>query len=490
MKTKINLRVCQVPLVYPHFGLDEEAGHQSLLCIAGRREGKSQGNSFGMSLDTTQWLKEDSIYRIRGDVDSHNPVQVFFAPTIRQAKNIVWKYMKHDMGNFPGVRFNNSSLTVNVPRPLTSDEVEVMLLSTRNADRARGIKIRRARVDEGQDCPDYALKYAISPALKDTAGTLIQTGTVDLGGVFTQRAKHAILNKLPFRLFPSDRTGTFTKDELEAIRKEVGDDAFAREYLCSFNAPLEGVIYYKRLLQMEAEKEFYSAHKIDGITQLLACDLGVGPGTCAWLMQVPSNDRIHLLDYFEDYETVNELREDLEEQGYNPDLIALPHDGNKKQSGAYSVTTMKQNFQDVFDRARVVAVERPTSLRKAIENVSQHLHLLRMPPKQAASEAPIGWQKLKRYRRKVDKNTGIYLDQIDKSQGDDHSADALRTGISYLKCRRGEIGRMPTYVIQDNRGKIEAFPYRGNALLQNKGHLNTNNNRIDAFIGQVIANSR
>ena len=467
----MRLRVVQIPLVYPHFGDDEEAGHKLQAIVASRRSGKSMGIGISAGNDVSQLLKHEKIFKLRKDVDTHNPLITYYAPTQRQAKSIMWKYVKQLFDKFVGIKFNNTMLTATIPRPLTNDEVEFQLLASRNADRSRGLKIFKAYCDESQDCPDYALKHAISPALSDSAGKLCLTGTADLGGVLTKRMSYYIKNNIPTFVFPADRIGIFTQKELDAFRIEVGDDAFEREYLCSFKAAIEGVIYYKHLKKCEADEHFNTAHKIDGLPTVLACDLGVGQGMCGWVLQVPSNGRIHVLDYFEGYEAISDFKDELEANKHYIDEIALPHDGDTKRTGAYASTTLKKSFEDVFTEARVKVFPRTSNLRGAIENVVQHLHLLKFPPKEVPSDSFIGLRKLKRYRRKVNKDTGVYLDIPDKSQGDDHAADALRTAMDFLKCRRGVVGRIPNFMAHRVQDRLVAFPYRGNPLLENRGAI-------------------
>ena len=414
MHEDIKLRVCQIPLVAPTYHFDEKDEHNSMLMVAHRRSGKSRGISLAISQDCSRLVREESIYKLRADVDSNDPVLAYFAPTIKQAKSIMWKYLRDDLGKFPGVEFDNAVMQARIPRPLTDDSIEIMLLASKNADRARGIKLRRAWVDEIQDTTDYALSNAISPALKDSAGTLCGTGTVDFEGVLTQRMKHYIKNKIPCFVFPAERTGVFTPEELEVFfRADPG--AYAREFSCDFSAPIEGVIYAVKIAKIEAAASFNDAQCIQGIPKILACDLGVGHGFCGWTIQTPAENRVNLLNYYEGFEAVQELREELEANGELPDIIALPHDSKRRQVGVYSGSTMKAMFEHVFPECMVRDVPKTPNLREAIENVSQHLHLIHLPPKTAASESFYGWKKVKRYRRKSHKETGEVLDIIDKT---------------------------------------------------------------------------
>ena len=443
---EVNVRVPQIPLLNGRMFHEEELGHRLLLEAAHRRAGKSQGLSWKFAREFGACLKETHIFKIRADVDSSFPLYTFFAPTLRQAKAIIWKYLITDFAHFKGVHFNRSSLTVTVPRPRLGDSIELQLMASKFFDRARGLKMRGCGVDEVQDAPDEAIESAISPALSDSNGWLIGSGTADSGGVFSDMFKNAIKAGQPCYIFPVTKTGVFSPKEIEAIKKKYSNlSAFEREYMCSFSAALPGVFYGSLLAKLDNDGDHFSSKYDERFSTVMGVDLGVGQGFCAWTSQRIHEGRLEMSDYFEDYEAVADLREDVANSGPVPDTIFLPHDAKKRQAGAREAVTMKQLFQQVFPDSQIITVNKPHNKRKAIELVSQHLPLVKFPPKGAQSDAHIGRKKLKRFRRKTDPKTGEYLDTIDKSRGDDHAADAMQTLMIGLRAKDGAFNYLPMY---------------------------------------------
>ena len=462
--TDFNLRVTQVPIVARKYGLDEDLGHRSLAVCAHRRVGKSRAISKSLSLDAQDCLKEESIYRIRGDVDSSYPLYSFLAPTIRQARQIIWKYLLEDFRHFPGVNFNNSTLSVTIPRPKLGDYAEFQLYASRFYDRIRGTKQRKAHVDEVQDCPQDAIPYAISPALKDSGGSLGLTGTADSGGPFSEIMKRYIREGRECYLFPVDKTGVFTEKEIKEIRAEVGEEAFLTEYMCRFDVIRHGTFLGHVFRKLERYPTFFDGTYDTNLPLVMSFDLGLGEGFCGWTMQVKSKQEAVLLDYFEDYEGVSEIREDLEKTGRIPDYIFLPHDGKRRVPGAVKAVSMEQLFKRIFPKSKVRSVERPSNKRRAIENVAQHLHLFRFPDKKASTDAHRGRAKLKKYAPKMDKITNLPTDVPDKSQGNDHAFDALQTGMIGLRVRDGRINKVPVHRIQGSSIEVQSPGFKSSVF--------------------------
>jgi len=48
-------------------------------------------------------------------------------------------------------------------------------------------------------------------------------------------------------LYKADETGVISPAELEALRKEISDEAFRQEFLCDFAAALPGAYYGRHM---------------------------------------------------------------------------------------------------------------------------------------------------------------------------------------------------------------------------------------------------
>ena len=434
------LRCTQIPfLMGNNYYVDTEEGYKVLVVVAHRRGGKSVGITHSLKAGVAEYLGHDTIKTLRGDVDTYDPVFTFFAPTKIQARNIIWKYLVRGLGCFPGVKFNSQTLTITIPRTHLNDTIEIMLMASKQHDRARGLKIFKGYIDEFQDAPEACLYDSVAPALKDANGELVVTGTAKGEDHFYRLVKNYIRLGAPAYLFPIDRTGIFTEQEINDIREETRADTFEREYMCNFTAPVEGAFYYKNLKQLEKNDDFRTGMHDPTMSNILACDIGVGKGFAAWLAQV-QGDRIVLLDYYDDYSNLEELRLDLLDDGYNVDVLFIPHDGNKRQVAAFKTVRIKDIFKQVFKGSKIIQMKKTPNKMASIDNVNRHLNLVKFPSKllSSSTDAYRGLRKLKEFSRKKNESD-IFIDQIDKSKGVDHAADALEVLFVGLNVKKGRI---------------------------------------------------
>lgn len=465
-----NLRVTQIPYFLGKAQFNEEAEALARHVVAHRRGGKSFGISKKFRQVCTELLHEPEIFKIRGDVDSRNPKLAFLAPTKVQARQIIWDYFQSDLVSLPGAKANGQMLTIKIPRPLTGDHIEVMLFASKQHDRIRGLALRYAAVDEVQDAPEDFME-SIKPALRDSNGEVIFSGTAKGEDHFYDLIKKAIEMKLATFLFPVTRTKVFDDKEIAQMIKEYDWGMFLREMMCDFSAPLEGAIYYNTLIECEKQHYFTDSTFCPHNTTYMACDIGVAEGFAAWVYQLsPCNSKILMRDFYTGYETMQELHDDLEMDDCMPDIIQLPHDGNKRQLSGKVVRRNRDVFREVFKHQRLVDVDKPGQKMVAINTVKQNLHMLRMPKKTGidimesqniysgktrGTDCYAGLKKVKEHSRKKNKDTGKVTEQIDKSRGNDHAADALETAFLALNVKKGVAHR--TYNYKAETPKIQIF---------------------------------
>lgn len=135
----------------------------------------------------------------------------------------------------------------------------------------------------------------------------------------------------------AEKTGVFSPEQLERIRKELigqyGDDEgeakFQQEYYCSFDAALPGAYYGKEMNGADAEGRITSVPYKPGVPVFPVFDFGRGlsNSTAIWFMQVVGREP-RAIDYVEsssgDIETFGKI---LKEKGYSYGKLILPHDG-------------------------------------------------------------------------------------------------------------------------------------------------------------------
>jgi len=391
-----------------------------------------------------QFLAETEIYKLRGDVDSSYPSIAYIAPTKNQARQIIWNYYKDLMGEFKGVKYNNSLLKIEIPRPVLGDTVTVELMAAKNHDRIRGLKYREINLDETQDASEEAITSSIMPTLSDSRGLFNAFGTAKGRDHFYEMICNAVRNNLPVTMIPASQSHVFTPEELEQERKKCIDDAaFQREYELNFSAPLPGVFFKEKIEQMRREKWFFTSENDPSRTNFMGVDIGVGRGFACWTAQVDyETQTVHIQDFYTDYDTLYELQRDMHDDGFVPDVIFLPHDGNSRALATYKKDTAKLRFREIFPDCVIKVNKKTQELMNDIGRINDHFHLLRFPHETAqGTDAHKGLSMLGEFRRKKDKNTGAHMDAIDKSAGVDHAADALRSLFGGLNIADGHIKR-------------------------------------------------
>lgn len=420
-----------------------EEGFSSSVYVAHRRAGKSLGGTSKIIAVIDKLLKETSIYKINKDVDSYCPSVGYVAPTKQAAREIVWKYFTRYL-KYPNIKFSNQTLQVTIPRPLTGDYITVSLLASKLHDRIRGQKFTYIVFDEADDAPEDAWEFSIKPALTDTRGEALLTGTPKgKSFLYSQIVQQIELKNPNVYHLPVTQTGVFNAKEIQKLYNDsVSKAAFYQEYMCDFNVINEGTFWYDTINECEKSLAFTNGEKQDGLSIVLSVDLGIGAGFTAWASQI-SDQSITLLDYYEGYEDLNSLYKDLYDDDLIPDIVYLPHDSTKKQMQQYKSITMKEIFQDTFRKAKIYRVKRTPNKMVSIENTGANIPRMQFKTI-GMTDTFRGLRKLKNFARKKDKSTGLFLDTILKD-GNDHAADALITLIDGLNLTRNTALRPLTY---------------------------------------------
>lgn len=454
-----------------------------------RRAGKSTGESAAIQSTAVDIYNETSIFKFReSDVDSSFPKIAYIAETQAQAGDIIWDNLCLKMSVFRDVDIKHRELRIFVDRPHLGDHMEIMFRSLRNHNQIRGNKIRYLFVDEAQFLNEESYAKSVIATLTDSKGKGITTGTAMPDGYYKDMLLRIKEEGGPVYIIPSSGTTVFTKDELLGFKMEMGWRAFMQEYECDFDIPQKGTFFSDKLYSAESSSKFYGHSYDPELPLLCGVDLGIAEGMAFWLAQVQGG-RIVLLDYFDNYEVMSNVRNDFEDAGKNawgvpfiPDYFYLPHDSNNRTIGARTPHTVRDVVKQIWPESKIVSLKRPTSKMAVISNTVEHLHLLGMPSQNMPTECSRGLHKLKNYGREVNKD-GLVTDKIDKRHGHDHCADALMTLFEGLRVGNGSVKgasglykrgdtmpqsqmiigrvnpRLSYYAMNRNRREREAFRY-------------------------------
>ena len=124
-------------------------------------------------------------------------------------------------------------------------------------------------------------------------------------------------------------------EEVEEMRNDMSADEFAREMLCSFQAPVEGAYYQEAINALQLQSRVTKVSP-DLNTSVVTCwDLGIRHLQCIWLFQICGRE-LHWIDYIEGRGKALSYYADLlgikaKARGFSYRAHLLPHDVEVKE---------------------------------------------------------------------------------------------------------------------------------------------------------------
>jgi phage terminase large subunit len=374
---------------------DAVESHRFVVVVAHRRMGKTVAALNQLIHSALQCEKPD-------------PRFAYIAPTYGQAKRVAWDYL------------------VNFTRPLDAahniSELKVdfygrriQLYGSDNPDSLRGQYFDGVILDEIGDQNPKIWNEIVRPALADRLGWALFLGTPKGANHFKDFRDRA--EKEPgwsLLEFKASETGILPQAELEAAKKEMGDDKYSQEFECSFDSPVEGS-YYAALLGKLAPERFTEFPKDDLCKTYTAWDLGVGDSTAIWVCQVAGQER-RLIDFYENHGVgLDSYVKWIRDSGYTQAEHILPHDVEVRELG--SGKSRKEALQDL---GLSITVCPRVSVDDGIQAVRRLLPNCYFHPKTKQ-----GLDALRNYRREYDEKRNVFYDKP-LHDWSSHAADAFR----------------------------------------------------------------
>lgn len=141
------------------------------------------------------------------------------------------------------------------------------------------------------------------------------------------------------------------RQEREEIVKKDGNDAlYQQEYMCSFDAPIQGAYYATQLLKAHEEGRITQVPYEPSLPVHTYWDLGIGDSTTIWFHQ-SANQQERIIDYYESSgEGLAHYAKILQEKNYVFGTHWAPHDIEVRElgTGKSRLETARQlgiNFQ-------------------------------------------------------------------------------------------------------------------------------------------------
>ena len=337
-----------------------------------------------------------------------SPRYAYVAPTYSQAKRVAFDYL---------LKFTEPlTPTANISE-LRVDFYgrRISLYGADNPDSLRGIYLDGVVLDEVGDMNPKVWNEVLRPALTDRLGWALFIGTPKGANHFKDLRDRAEKEEGWALLeFKASQTGIISAEELEAAKKEMGDDKFATEFECSFNAAVEGA-YYGAILNTLAPERFTEFATDSLCKTYTAWDLGVGDSTAIWVCQVAGQER-RLVDYVENHgQGLDWYVNWIKQNDYTKAEHILPHDVEVRELG-----TGKSRKEVLQDLGLNITVCPRMSIDDGIQAVRRLLPNCYFHPRTKQ-----GTDALRNYRREYDEKRNVYYDKP-LHDWSSHAADAFR----------------------------------------------------------------
>lgn len=335
------------------------------------------------------------------------PRFAYIAPTYTQAKRVAWDYL---------LKYTQPlSATANISE-LRVDFYgrRISLYGADNPDSLRGIYLDGVVLDEVGDMNPKIWNEVVRPALSDRLGWALFIGTPKGANHFKDLRDRAEKEWVLLE-FKASQTGIVPQEELDAARKEMGDDKYNQEFECSFNAAVEGSYYGAILNGLDQQGRFCEITRDDLCKTYAAWDLGVGDSTAIWIAQVAGQE-VRLLDYIENHgQGLDWYVRELKSRNWEKAENLLPHDVEVRELG-----TGRSRLEMLREAGLDCTVLPRLPVDDGIAAVRRLLPRCWFDPKTKQ-----GLDCLRNYRREYDEKRNVFFDKPLHDWAS-HGSDAFR----------------------------------------------------------------
>jgi hypothetical protein len=267
--------------------------------------------------------------------DAINTTQInaryaFLTGTYKQAKSIMWDYLKQYTAVIPGTKYHETELRCDLP-----NGARIELLGADNYQTLRGRYFDGIVLDEFADMPEPVLPEIVRPALSDRKGYMIAIGTPRGHNAFYELYREAVNSSDTWFSYLAGAASTkiLPDDELEAAKTMMSTDSYAQEFECSWVANIPGSIWGKELQRIEDAGQITKVPHDPAHAVHTSFDLGVADATSIWFYQLVGK-AIHIIDFYEERgEGLPFFARVLDERGYKYGRHYAPHDIAVREMG-------------------------------------------------------------------------------------------------------------------------------------------------------------
>jgi hypothetical protein len=259
------------------------------------------------------------------------PKYAYIGPSFAQTKDLIWGYFHQYCSVLPGTRFSESDLTVTLP-----NSARISLYGGAQAyERVRGLYLDGAVLDEYPLLNPEAFDTVVRPALADYGGFAVLSGTARGRDHFFEAYQRARQNPDTWDVFsiPVTETDALAPDEVEEMKRQMTPNQFAREMLCSFDAPVEGSYYGDIIVDIQSRGQICKVPYDPQAGVITAWDIGMDDNTAIWFAQRIGRE-VHIIDFLSNRgKGFDWYAKQLHMRGYHYIGHILPHDIKARELG-------------------------------------------------------------------------------------------------------------------------------------------------------------
>ncbi|GHV55220.1 hypothetical protein FACS1894206_09380 [Deltaproteobacteria bacterium] len=208
----------------------------------------------------------------------------YVAPWLKQAKDVAWDYCKYYAGAVPGVKCNETELSVTFPHG-----GRIRLYGADNPDSLRGKYFDDLALDEAADISRSVWNLTLLPTLADRRGWALFMGTPKgVNNLLSDVNEAALEHPETWGrfVFKASETGYLAAEELAELAGKMSEDEYAQEMECSFAAAVRGA-YWSREIDALADAGRIGAVPYEPLLPVYtAWDLGMDDATSIWFFQL------------------------------------------------------------------------------------------------------------------------------------------------------------------------------------------------------------
>jgi hypothetical protein len=350
------------------------------------------------------------------ETELENPQFAYLAPFREQAKRVAWTYLKELTREFWVGKPNESELTISVQS--RGGVAKIFVGGADNPDSMRGLYFDGVVLDEVGDMRPSVWYAVLRPALADRRGWAVFCGTPKGKNFFWNMREEARLNPEThvFLEVKASTSGLLHPEELRDARAQMTEDAYLREFECSFDASIPGAIWAKELGKLFDAGQVQNFPIDKDLPVEVVADLGF-TDSCSWWVWQTTSEGYRLIDFYEaNSQPISHYIEWIQALPYKVADVWLPHDAKAKslQTGR----SMVEAFLQAGIRPQLVP---DMSLQDGIEAARQVIPMCWFQ-ETATYE---GLEHIRGYCREWDEKAGVFRLKPKHDQHS-HASDSFR----------------------------------------------------------------